>query len=108
MHCDMDKKFGILIDDTLSEKTVKELLHRNGVSSSLMTELKESEDGILLNGKKVFDKNATQEEIQSTISGQIKELNKKLVAYKQIRIIEFRSTEFEKTTSRKIKRHLIK
>ena len=54
MHCDMDKKFGILIDDTLSEKTVKELLHRNGVSSSLMTELKESEDGILLNGKKVF------------------------------------------------------
>lgn len=50
----MDKKFGILIDDTLSEKTVKELLHRNGVSSSLMTELKESEDGILLNGKKVF------------------------------------------------------
>ena len=50
----MDKKFGILIDDTLSGKTVKELLHRNGVSSTLMTELKESKDGILLNGKKVF------------------------------------------------------
>ena len=47
-------------------------------------------------------------EIQETISAQIKDLNKKLVAYKQIRIIEFRSTEFEKTTSRKIKRHVVK
>ena len=55
-----------------------------------------------------FDKNASNEEIQAAISAQIKDLNKKLVAYKQIRIIEFRSTEFEKTTSRKIKRHLIK
>jgi long-chain acyl-CoA synthetase len=55
-----------------------------------------------------FDKNTSQEQIQSTISGQIKELNKKLVAYKQIRIVEFRNTEFEKTTSRKIKRHLVK
>lgn len=55
-----------------------------------------------------FDKDTTPDQIQATISGQIKELNKKLVAYKQIRIIEFRSTEFEKTTSRKIKRHLVK
>jgi long-chain acyl-CoA synthetase len=55
-----------------------------------------------------FDKNASSEEIQATISAQIKDLNKKLVAYKQIRVIEFRSTEFEKTTSRKIKRHLVK
>ena len=55
-----------------------------------------------------FDKNTSTEQVQSTISNQIKELNKKLVAYKQIRIIEFRSTEFEKTTSRKIKRHLVK
>ncbi len=54
MHCDMDKKFEILIDDTLSGKTVKELLHRNGVSSTLIKELKESEDGIKLSGKKVF------------------------------------------------------
>lgn len=54
MHCDMDKEFGILIDDTLSGKTVKELLHRNGVSSTLIKELKETEDGIKLSGKKVF------------------------------------------------------
>ena len=55
-----------------------------------------------------FDSDATTEQIQTAISDRIKELNKTLIAYKQIRIIEFRSTEFEKTTSKKIKRHLIK
>ncbi len=74
---------------------------------------RESDEGIKLTAViypnfDKFDKDATSEQIQSTISAQIKELNKKLVAYKQIRIIEFRSTEFEKTTSRKIKRHLVK
>ncbi len=74
---------------------------------------RESEDGIKLTAVIYpnfdrFDKDATNEQIQAKISEQIKELNKKLVAYKQIRVIEFRSTEFEKTTSRKIKRHLIK
>ena len=74
---------------------------------------REGEDGIKLTAviypnADRFDKNATQEEIQSTISAQIKDLNKQLVAYKQIRVIEFRNTEFEKTTSRKIKRHLVK
>ena len=54
MHCDMDKKIEILIDDTLSGKTVKELLHKNGVSSSLIKELKETEEGIMLSGKNVF------------------------------------------------------
>ena len=48
------------------------------------------------------------EELTAVQEEQIKELNKKLVAYKQIRIVEFRNTEFEKTTSRKIKRHLVK
>ena len=74
---------------------------------------RQTEDGIKLTAViypnfDKFDKNTSQDQIQSTISNQIKELNKKLVAYKQIRVIEFRSTEFEKTTSRKIKRHLIK
>ena len=74
---------------------------------------RESEDGIKLTAVIYpnfdrFDKDATNEHIQATISAQIKDLNKQLVAYKQIRVIEFRSTEFEKTTSRKIKRHLVK
>ena len=62
----------------------------------------------ILDANRLEDKNTSNEEIQATISAQIKDLNKKLVAYKQIRVIEFRSTEFEKTTSRKIKRHLVK
>ena len=35
-------------------------------------------------------------------------MNRKLVSYKQIRNVEFRYTEFEKTTSKKIKRHLVR
>ncbi|MBQ7378053.1 MAG: AMP-binding protein [Clostridia bacterium] len=74
---------------------------------------RQSDDGIKLTAViypnyDKFDKDTAPEQIKETISKQIKELNKSLVAYKQIRIIEFRSTEFEKTTSRKIKRHLIK
>ena len=74
---------------------------------------RDTEDGVKLTAViypnlDKFDKNTSNEQVQDTISNQIKELNKKLVAYKQIRIIEFRNTEFEKTTSRKIKRHLVK
>ena len=43
-------------------------------------------------------------EIFDIIKGQVTELNKTLPAFKQIREIEIRDTEFEKTTSRKIKR----
>ena len=43
-------------------------------------------------------------EIFETIKTQITDLNKTLPAFKQIREIEIRDMEFEKTTSRKIKR----
>ena len=39
---------------------------------------------------------------------QIKKMNRRLVSYKQIRAVEFRYEPFEKTTSKKIKRHLVK
>ena len=55
-----------------------------------------------------FDRDATQEEIEQTIRNQINKMNHKLVSYKQIRNVEFRSEPFEKTTSKKIKRHLVK
>ena len=42
------------------------------------------------------------------IREQIAKMNRKLVSYKQIRNVEFRYTEFEKTTSKKIKRHLVR
>ena len=55
-----------------------------------------------------FPLSATKEEMQSTIQHQINDLNKKLPTYKHIKQVELRDTDFEKTTSRKIKRHLVK
>ena len=55
-----------------------------------------------------FERHASHEEIESTIRAQVAKLNRKLVGYKQIRAVEFRYEPFEKTTSKKIKRHLIK
>ncbi len=55
-----------------------------------------------------FVPNATPEEIHAVIERNIRQLNKKLPSHKQIKQIEIRNTEFEKTSSRKIKRHLVK
>ena len=54
-----------------------------------------------------FDRDAETEVIEETIRGQINKMNHKLVSYKQIRGVEFRYEPFEKTTSKKIKRHLV-
>lgn len=49
----------------------------------------------------------TDEFIRSKISEVIKEANKQLVSYKQIRKFYIRDREFEKTTTQKIKRYLV-
>ncbi len=54
-----------------------------------------------------FENAEDHELIEQTIKDQVLAMNKKLPTYKQIRDFEFRYTEFEKTTSRKIKRHLV-
>jgi len=54
-----------------------------------------------------FEDQNDHEKIEETVNAQIKKLNKKLVSYKQIRQVEFRYEPFEKTTSRKIKRHTV-
>lgn len=46
--------------------------------------------------------------IEAKIRDQVSKMNRKLVSYKQVRNLEFRYEEFEKTTSRKIKRHLVR
>ena len=46
--------------------------------------------------------------IQKDIERQIMAMNKNLPTYKQVKVVEIRSTPFEKTSSRKIKRHLLK
>ena len=50
----------------------------------------------------------SQAEIEEKIKADIHQMNKKLVAFKQVKAVEFRAEPFEKTTSRKIKRHLVK
>jgi len=55
-----------------------------------------------------FPEGTSIEDIKEKIKNDINELNKSLVVYKQLRSLEVRTTEFEKTTSRKIRRHLVK
>jgi len=49
----------------------------------------------------------TEELINSTISEVIKETNKQLASFKQIKKFYIRENEFEKTTTQKIKRYLV-
>ena len=49
--------------------------------------------------------NLTEEQIKDIIWGKIKEVNKKLEAYKAIKNLEIKYDEFEKTTTMKIKRY---
>ena len=51
---------------------------------------------------------ATDEEKLEEIRRAVRAMNKHLPSFKQIKEIELRSEEFEKTTSKKIKRHLVK
>ena len=48
------------------------------------------------------------EAVADKVKAEINALNRTLVGYKQVRAVEIRRSEFEKTTSRKIKRHLVK
>ena len=47
------------------------------------------------------------DEVYTVIKQNVNDINKKLPVYKQVREIEVRETEFEKTTSKKIKRYKI-
>ena len=73
---------------------------------------REEEDGVKLtavifpNYAKYPDKQ--ENDFRAEIQKEITALNKKLPSFKQIHKLEFRKTEFEKTTTRKIKRHLVK
>ena len=55
-----------------------------------------------------FEKDSSEENVKSTILASIRAINRDLPSFKQISRIELRTTGFEKTTSKKIKRHLIK
>ncbi len=55
-----------------------------------------------------FPKGACDDEIKDSIRKSINAVNKKLPSFKQIKAVEIRKTEFEKTTTKKIKRQLVK
>ena len=50
----------------------------------------------------------SQKELKEKLWQEIKKTNEKLVGYKHVKEIEIRETEFEKTTTLKIKRYLVK
>ena len=54
-----------------------------------------------------FKEGVTEEEIIAELSVEIDKINRKLPIFKRIIDIDIRDTEFEKTTSKKIKRHLV-
>ncbi len=55
-----------------------------------------------------FPKDVNDETVYETVKKTINDINKKLPTYKQIKAVEIRKTEFEKTTTKKIKRQLVK
>lgn len=55
-----------------------------------------------------FPENETKENIHAAITAKVNDLNRTLPSFKQIKVVELRDTEFEKTTSKKIKRNLVK
>lgn len=55
-----------------------------------------------------FPEGTRDEEIHAVLKKKINEINRSLVSYKHIKEIEIRDTEFVKTTTRKIKRNLVK
>ena len=76
---------------------------------------RKGEDGETVNltavvypNRDLFPEGTANEEIHKVIYGKILELNKKVATFKKIKDLEIRDEEFEKTTSRKIKRHLVK
>ncbi len=54
-----------------------------------------------------YPEGTTLEEMEKDIEAAILAMNKTLPTYKQVKKVEVRETPFEKTTSRKIKRHLL-
>jgi long-chain acyl-CoA synthetase len=55
-----------------------------------------------------FPEGADDESVKEAIRKAINAMNKKLPTFKQIKAVEIRKTEFEKTTTKKIKRQLVK
>ena len=79
----------------VNEVVVYAVKNESGEETALCAEIFPNEE--MFEGK-------SNEERNATIKNAVEELNRKLPNYKKILKIKLRSTEFEKTTSKKIKR----
>ena len=79
----------------VSEVVVYAVRNESGEETALCAEIYPNEE--LLAGKSVEERN-------TMIKNAVEELNKTLPSYKKVLKIKLRSTEFEKTTSKKIRR----
>ena len=55
-----------------------------------------------------FPTGVSMELVQESIRDAINQINRRLPTFKQVKAVEIRDSEFEKTTTKKIKRHLVK
>lgn len=110
------KKFVIVLENgknVFPEEIEEYIANQCSVAESVVVGRKEpGSDTIVLTAivfprLDAFKDPSDHETIEETIRKEFAKMNRKLVSYKQVRNIEFRYTEFEKTTSRKIKRHLV-
>lgn len=84
--------------DLISESVV--VGRQNGTTVNLVA--------VIFPNMEKFPPNSSENEIYDAIEKAIHQLNRRLPSHKQIKAIELRDKEFEKTTSKKIKRHLVK
>ena len=63
---------------------------------------------IAILNQEIFGENPDKEEAHKLIYGKLLDLNRKLPTFKHIKALELRDEPFEKTTTKKIKRHLVK
>ena len=111
------KKYVIVLENgkNVFPEEIEEYLDRlDCVGESVVLGRKNPETGELVLNAVVypqpeqFENYDDHDAVEKTVRDQIGKMNRKLVSYKQIRNVEFRYTPFEKTTSKKIKRHLVK
>jgi long-chain acyl-CoA synthetase len=111
------KKYVIIADNgknVFPEEIEEYLATLDTVAESVVIERKSEEDGSVVLTAVIypqldkFEDPKDHEAVEAAVWSQVKKLNRKLVSYKQISAIEFRYEPFEKTTSKKIKRHTVR
>ncbi len=109
------KKYVIVLENgkNVFPEEIEEYLERlDCVAESLVLARKGEKDDIVLTAivvpqKEAFENFEDKATVEATVREQIDKMNRKLVTYKQVRNVEFRYEPFERTTSRKIKRHTV-